>query len=279
MNGLHGLNILILESRRAVELSTLIRGYGGTPMHAPSMRELKPDLSTALNTLERGLRTADIGVLVCMTAVGTRLLLREFLARWPEHLVSLQQVPLLAQNAAVEAVLASFGLKGTPLACPHGWAQVQAYLDAHVQAGQQVMIVEYGDSLPRLMQRELEMTGLRVTTLATCRPSYPLNPGPLAHAVRECILGGPDVLILSNGVQLLHFLKFAESLKLLEEARQGLNRLVTVSIGSNCTEIATELGVRIDLQPTNPRFDGLVEYAATHVPTVLQERYPLRRTS
>ena len=80
---------------------------GGTPLHAPSMRELKPDLSTALNTLERGLRTADIGVLVCMTAVGTRLLLREFLARWPEHLVSLQQVPLLAQNAAVEAVLAS----------------------------------------------------------------------------------------------------------------------------------------------------------------------------
>lgn len=279
MNGLRGYTVLLLESRRAEELRALVRGDDGKPLHAPSMREQKPDLSAVLDPLERGLRTADLAVLLCVTAIGTRLLLRELLARGPELLEPLGRVTLLAQNPAVMAVLASFGLTGTLLPTPHDWTEVQVFLDGHTQAGQQVMVIEYGEALPHRLKRELEFTGLRVTSLAACRTSYPFNTGPLAHAVRECILGGPDVLLLTNGLQLLHFLKFAESLKLLEEARHGLNRLVTVSIGSNCTEIATELGVRIDLQPTSPRFDGLVEYAATHVPAVLQERYPLRRTS
>jgi uroporphyrinogen-III synthase len=36
----HGLRVLILESRRAQELASIVTSYGGAPISAPSMREV-----------------------------------------------------------------------------------------------------------------------------------------------------------------------------------------------------------------------------------------------
>ena len=38
---LNGLGVVSFESRRAAEMAELIRNYGGEPIQAPSMREVR----------------------------------------------------------------------------------------------------------------------------------------------------------------------------------------------------------------------------------------------
>ena len=44
--GLSGLRVVSFESRRSAEMAELIRNYGGEPIQAPSLREVRWPTST-----------------------------------------------------------------------------------------------------------------------------------------------------------------------------------------------------------------------------------------
>ncbi|PNY81694.1 uroporphyrinogen-III synthase [Deinococcus koreensis] len=277
MDWFGGLNVLSLESRRAEEMATLIQKYGGRATVAPSMREQKLDLTAALAAFERDLRAGTVHALACMTGVGTRLFLRELAARDPELLTLLRGVPLIARGHKPLQALREFGLSGVMVARPHTWQEVMEAMLAGLQRGQHGVILEYGEATPVAMLRELGHAGIRVTSVPVYRCAFPLDPAPLAQAIRDVVLGGPDVLLLSSGTQALHFLKYAERLKLLDEARAALNRLVIVSIGPACSEAAADLGLRIDLEANPHKMGILVRTAAEHAPGIIAGR-GLRKT-
>ncbi|QFP77871.1 uroporphyrinogen-III synthase [Deinococcus sp. AJ005] len=276
MDWFGGLKVLSLESRRAEEMGTLIGKYGGVPVVAPSMREQKLDLTRALDAFERALAAGDIHALACMTGVGTRMFLRELAARDPRHLDTLRGIQLVARGNKPMQALKEFGLLGVNVAKPHTWHEVQAHLLTTLEAGQHAVLLEYGEAMPAPMLRELSFAGLRVTSLPVYRCAFPLDTGPLDAAVRDCILGGPDVLLLSSGTQALHFLKYAEGLGLLSHARDALNRLMIVSIGPACSEAAADLGLRIDLEANPHKMGILVRLAAQHAPGIIEKRRLLR---
>lgn len=267
-----GLNVLTLESRRAEEMAALIAEYAGNAVVAPSMREQKLDLSGPLAAFEKALLGGEIHALVCMAGVGTRLFLRELAARDPQHLARLQQLRLMARGTKTLQALAEVGLVGQAVGKPHTWQEVQEGLLTGLERDQHAVILEYGDAAPAPMLRELGFAGLRVTSIPVYRTAFPFDTAPLAQAVRDVILGGPDVLLLSSGTQALHFLKYAEKMGLLEEARAALNRLVVVSIGPACSEAAADLGIRIDLEADPHKMGALVRCAAEHAPALLAAR-------
>ncbi|MVN86339.1 uroporphyrinogen-III synthase [Deinococcus sp. HMF7620] len=267
-----GLNVLSLESRRSEEIDALIRQYGGAPQVAPSMREAKLDLSAALAQFGRDLAAGDIHAVVCLTGVGTRVFLKELTAQVPEHLDALREVPLVASTGRAAQSLLSFGLSSVPVARPGSWHEVTEHLLSTLTRGQHAAVLEYGESLPPALRRELGHAGLRVTSVPVYRCAFPQDTGPLARAVRDVVLGGPDLLLLSSGTQLLHFLKYAEKMNLLEETRAGLRRLVTVSIGPACSEAAADLGLHIDLEADPHKMAMLVRLAAQHGPALLAQR-------
>lgn len=277
MDWFGGLNVLSLESRRSEEMATLILKYGGVPTVAPSMREQKLDLTAALAQFERDLLRGDIHALACMTGVGTRLFLRELAARDPQHLQTLRDVPLLARGSKPMNALKEFGLSGQSVTRPHTWQEVLEGLLSTLQRGQHAVILEYGEATPVAMLRELGYAGIRVTSVPVYRCAFPVDTGPLAQAVRDVVLGGPDILLLSSGTQALHFLKYAEKMGLLQETRAALNRLVLVSIGPACSEAAADLGLRIDLEANPHKMGILVRTAAEHAPGIIAER-TLRKT-
>lgn len=277
MDGFGSLKVLSLESRRAEEMTTMIKNYGGVPISAPSMREQKLDLSLALEQFERDLAAGDIHALVCLTGVGTRTFLRELSARDPHTLEQLKTIPLLACGNKPQQVLEEFGLRGTLVGKPLTWHDLQDRLHSTLKRGQHAVVLEYGEAIPALMLRELAFAGLRITSVPVYRAAFPFDTKPLAQAIRDCILGGPDILLLSSGTQALHFLKYAERMKLLSEARSALNRLVIVSIGPACSEVAADLGLRVDLEASPHKMGMLVQHAAEHAPTMLQSRQ-LQRT-
>lgn len=272
MDWFGGLKVLSLESRRADEMAALIRKYGGEATVAPSLREQKLDLGAHLARFEASLAAGDIHALACMTGVGTRLFLRDLAARDPRHLDTLKGVPLVVRGNKPAQALKTFGLAGTSVPRPHTWHEVGAHMLGTLGPGQHAVILEYGDATPPPMLRMLGAAGVRVTSVPVYRCAFPHDTAPLSRAVCDVVLGGQDLLLLSSGTQLLHFLTYAERLGLGEEVHAGLRRMIVVSIGPACSETAAELGVRIDLEANPHKLGILVRLAAEHGPALLRQR-------
>lgn len=73
MRPLDGRRVGLLESRRADELASLVRRWGGVPICAPSVREVPLNLDYRA-FLER-LAARQFSHLILLTGVGTRALL------------------------------------------------------------------------------------------------------------------------------------------------------------------------------------------------------------
>src|SRR5437016_5390015 len=69
------LQVLVLESRRATEMATLVTTYGGRPLSAPALREVPIESNAeALAFVDRLVR-GEFDVAVFLTGVGLRALL------------------------------------------------------------------------------------------------------------------------------------------------------------------------------------------------------------
>src|ERR1700730_18845437 len=75
-NGLAGLRILCVESRRGQEMAKLISNYGGEAMVAPSMQEVTLKDNPEALAFARKLAEGGFDMVVFLTGVGTRALTR-----------------------------------------------------------------------------------------------------------------------------------------------------------------------------------------------------------
>src|ERR1051325_10985650 len=66
--------VLVLESRRAQELASLVTTYGGDPLVAPSMREVPLESNTEAVACAEALERGECDLLILLTGVGTRTL-------------------------------------------------------------------------------------------------------------------------------------------------------------------------------------------------------------
>ncbi len=270
MDWFGGLRVLSLESRRADEMATLIGKYGGRADVAPSLREYRLDTSADLERFEAALLAGNLHAVVCMTGVGTKLFLKDLFARDPRHLDRVRAVPLIARGSKPQQALKALGLRGEMVPRPHTWREVQEQLLGALTPGQRVAILEYGDDTPSAMVRELEAHGLHTTCVPVYRCAFPADVAPLTAAVHATVRQERDILLLSSGTQVLHFIKHAQCLGLEAELRAALKRMVVASIGPACTEAAAELNVRIDLE-ANPHKMGILVRAAAEY-SVAQRR-------
>src|SRR3712207_5319665 len=88
-SGFDGLRVIAFESRRAAEMKTLIENQGGIASVVPSMREVELEENPEALAFESALLAGNIDVVIFLTGVGTRMLMRELEARVPrEQLVA-----------------------------------------------------------------------------------------------------------------------------------------------------------------------------------------------
>jgi uroporphyrinogen decarboxylase len=265
--GFGGRRVVALESRRAAEMETLIRSYGGDPLVAPSMREVPLEENEAAFRFAEALVTGELDAVLFLTGVGTRTLAQALESRYaPDELAdALSRVTTVARGPKPVKALRELGVEpDVTIPEPNTWREVLQTLETAPHGleleGARIAVQEYGIPNESLL-KGLEERGAVVTRVPVYRWALPEDVGPLRGAVRELAEGRARVLLFTNATQVEHLLKTAGEMGLEQRLRESLAGMVVCSIGPTCTEVMEQYGLPVHLEPEHPRMGHLVREA------------------
>jgi len=273
--GLTGLRVVSFESRRSAEVAELIRNHGGTPMQAPSMREIPlADQHEAL-AFGEALVAGRFDLLILLTGVGTRLLITTLATRRPkeEVVAALGRLTLVCRGPKPIAALKEVGLVPTlAVPEPNTWRDLLSALDDTLPiAGQRVAVQEYGARNEELLAG-LRQRGAQVATVPVYGWALPEDTAPMRAAIEQLVAGEVDAVLVSSATQIDNVFHVAAEIGAADALRKALReRTVVGSIGPITTAALQHHGIEPDLQPEHPRIGHLVAEIARQA-TVLLER-------
>src|SRR5579864_1940149 len=146
-----GLEVVAFESRRAIEMATLIQRLGGVPLVAPSMREVPLEENPIAFDFAEKLFAGRLDTIIFMTGVGTRTLFEVLESRYAREKIvsSLSKITVVARGPKPIKVLREYQIPITIAAPePNTWHEILYQLDHHPQGlklkGRRIAVQEYG---------------------------------------------------------------------------------------------------------------------------------------
>lgn len=272
-----GLRVLSLESRRATEVTKLIRTYGGEPTVVSAMREIPLECNRpALQFAERLMR-GEIDLVVFLTGIGFRAML-DIVSK--EHdreafLASLRKVRVAARGPKPVAALHEYKVPVHARAAePFTWRETLSAVDETFVgslSAMRVAVQEYGASNPELLS---ELTGrcAEVVKVPVYQWGLPIDLGPLRECVRGVVSGNFDVILFMTAVQVIHLFLVAEEMGFRSELSAGLRAAVVVSIGPTTSEELLHYGIPPDFEPSRPKMAFIVNEAAQYAGRILEQK-------
>lgn len=264
--------MLSLESRRSSEIERLIRGQGGEPFVAPSMREVPlADNPQAFEFAEKMFR-GEFEMIILLTGVGTRLLNTVLSTRYPEDRFknALRALTVVVRGSKPMAVLREWGIPATVMVPePNTWREILAAIEG--RAERKIVVQEYGRPAAELIEG-LRARGAEVSTVPVYQWDLPLDCGPLREAVKRLAAGQFDVAMFTTSIQVPHLLKIAAEENLEEDVRRAMKKMVVASVGPTTSETLRELGFEPDLEPSHPKMGFLVNETAARAAKILQSK-------
>lgn len=277
-DGLAGLRVLSLESRRAAEMATLISNFGGKAIVAPSMREIPLESNTEAISFARALVEKKFDVVIFLTGGGTRTLARvaETVVPLDRFAAALRETVVVARGPKPTAALKELGVPVTiSVPEPNTWRDLLHALDEKKDSvplkGRRVAVQEYGASNSELLAG-LEERGASVTRVPVYQWALPEDTGPLRAAVESIARGEIDLALFTTSVQVDHLLQIAREMKREPEVRAGLAKALIGSIGPVTSEELREQGFHVDFEPEHPKMGFLVNEAARCGARMLAEK-------
>jgi uroporphyrinogen-III synthase len=269
--GFAGLRVLSLESRRAKEIAQLILNNGGTPIVAPSTREVPEGPNDDELKFAADLRDGRIDVVIFLTGVGTRHLAQAIESVCPrdQFVAALSKISVVARGPKPVAALREFGVPiSLAVPEPNTWREVLRALDESPSQvplrGKRVAVQEYGVPTPDLYAG-LKQRGAEVFPVHVYKWEAPEDTGPLQDALRALSGGEIDVAMFTSSVQIFHLFQFADQMALREQVLRGLNSCVVASIGPTTSGTLREHGIKVDLEPSHPKMGLLVKETAERI--------------
>ena len=272
-----GLRVLSLESRRAKEVAKLIRTYGGEPFVVPAMREAPLESHRQALEFSDGLMQGNYDLVIFLTGVGVRALLDIVATRHDreEFLLALRSVRIAARGPKPQAALRDVQVPVSIVAAePSTWREMLAAMQSEFGeslATMRVAVQEYGASNPEFLSALNEQCA-EVTKVPVYQWTLPEDVRPL----RECVLGiargNVDVVLFMTAVQVIHLFQIAEQMNCQQDLRDGLAKMVVVSIGPTTSEELAHYGIKPDFEPSRPKMGFIVNEAAQYSGKVLCEK-------
>lgn len=277
-NGLAGLRVLCLESRRGQEMAKLIANYGGEAVVAPSMQEVTLKDNPEALSFARRLAEGGFDVVIFLTGVGTRALVKlvESHGLRQQFVEALKRVQVVARGPKPVAALAELGVPvGISVPEPNTWREVLSALDARANApslrGSRIAVQEYGATNPELLAG-LQERGAIVTRVPVYEWALPADTGPLRESVQAIVNGRIDLAFFTTSVQVQHLLRIASEMRSEEPLRRAFRRIVVGSIGPMTSEALRHNGLPVDFEPEHPKMGFLVAEAAQRARELLERK-------
>ncbi|HEX2919309.1 MAG TPA: uroporphyrinogen-III synthase, partial [Edaphobacter sp.] len=237
-----GLRILSLESRRAVEMTKLIRTFGGEPFVVPAMREISLESNRlALDFIDK-LIAGEFDLVIFLTGVGVRTLMKivDEAGKRDAFLEALKANRIAARGPKPVAALRELAVPVAVVAPePNTWREMVGAIEKEYGeglSGFRVAVQEYGTSNPDLLEA-LNDKAVSVTKVPVYQWALPEELQPLREAVLGLSSGGIDVVLFTTGVQVVHLFEVAGQMGAEEDLRAGLRSVVVASIGPTTTEV------------------------------------------
>ncbi len=256
------------ESRRADEIQDLIRQAGGNPVIAPTMREIPLEHNTEAFEFAKLLLGGWIDVVVFMTGVGTRLLVKTIATQYDtkEFLTALKAVKIIALGPKTVAALKELGLAPTIVVPePYTWSDLLATLDQQYETrDKRVAVQEYGQSNPDLISG-LEERGAQVVRVPLYRWALPEDIEPIRRAIQDIISGGSasvDFALFTSGTQVNHLFQVAKTDGLDTKLREAFKTVCIGSVGPIASRAIAEQGLNVDFEPDRTNMVHLVREMA-----------------
>jgi uroporphyrinogen-III synthase len=264
--GFGGRTVLSLESRRSVEIATLIENCGGRSMVAPATREVNSPNPADVSRFVSALLEGRIDLVIFLTGVGTRALVRavEPLCPRERFLSALSKVPVLARGPKPAAALKELGV---PIAWnvpePNTWKEILWVLDVNEVSvkGRCVAVQEYGAPSKGLLEG-LGRRGATVLAVHVYDWALPEDVTPLRNAIKAVVEGRVDIGLFTAAIQVHHFLQVAEEMGASEPLVAALRKMRIASIGPVTSEALSEYGIQVNREPSHPKMGFLVREAA-----------------
>ena len=274
-NALHSLRLLTFESRRAKEINELISTYGGQAHSAPSMREvpLRPNEST--DRFLDALRSEELDVCVFTTGVGVEALNQ---AIAPQCTTSemrrlLKPVTIVARGPKPRAALRKLGIDvDHSVREPNTWHEIVDLLAKYNLVNQRrIAVHQYGRHNENLDRALIERGG-QTLNVSTYRWAMPSDLTPLRNAVDLLCDRRIDVAVFTSGQQCVHLIEIAARLNKTEQIIAAANNLAIASIGPICSEVLSNNGFLVDIEPAKPKLGPLIHEIATRAVEVLRRK-------
>jgi len=263
-----GRRVLAFESRRATEIATLISTFGGEPIVAPAVREAALDSDAEAIAFARAVIRDEFDAIVFLTGVGIRALcdIAGRAGMLDEFLNALSRTRIITRGPKPVAVLRDLRVPFWVNARePNTWREVLNAIDASSTEwsvkGARVAVQEYGTSNMSLLDG-LRERGASVTAVQAYRWEMPDDLEPLRHAARIAAAGDVDVLLITSGIQLVHFWRVVQALGADTAVRRGLSRALIASIGPSASAEIRRHGFEPAFEPSHPKMGLLVREAA-----------------
>ena len=276
--GLAGLRVVSFESRRAPEMAKLIENYGGTPVAAPSMRELPLESNTESLAFARALAKGEFDIVIFLTGVGTHALARvaETVYSREQFVEALKKVVTVVRGPKPATALKELGVPiSLSIPEPNTWRDLLRAFDDRRTAlpleGRRVAVQEYGASNPELLAGLVER-GARVTRVPVYQWALPADLGPLRAAIESIARDQIDVAFFTSSLQVDHLFKIAAESKLDEAIRGAFARILVGSIGPLTSDTLRNHGISPDFEPSHPKMGFLVNEAAQLAPQLLRAK-------
>jgi uroporphyrinogen-III synthase len=262
------LRVLVLESRRSLEMAALVSNYGGEPIPAPALREIPIESNSEALAFVDALLQDQFDLVILLTGVGTRALLAvvDTLRNRDAFVAALGRTRIAARGPKPVAVLRELGLAPWAVAPePNTWRELLAALDAKATEfplrGARAAVQEYGTANPHLIDG-LRERGASVRSVPVYRWALPENSEPLRQAAHGIADGRIEVVLFTTATQVVHLLEIARQLSIEADVRRGLQSMAVASIGPTTSDELREQGIPIDIEASHPKMGFLVREAA-----------------
>lgn len=239
------------------------------------MREVPLERNQAAIDFANRLITGRIDVVIFLTGVGTRMLVRQIERHVDreQFLAAVSDIKSVVRGPKPQAALRELGITPTVVVPePNTWRELLTALDEQLPvANLTVGLQEYG--IPnRSLMAGLEARGAIVDAIHVYDWALPEDCGPLEQNIRRIAAGEIDVVLFTAANQVINLLKLADEIGLLDQVRAGFRNVVVASIGPTTSEMLRSEELPVDLEPSHPKMGHLIAETAEQAAGILARK-------